>query len=53
MFYVYVLESITSNRLYIGQTSHLAKRLIEHLSGKSPYTRTREPWILIGTFFLK
>jgi len=49
MYYVYVLESISTNRLYIGQTSNLSKRLAQHNTGKSPYTKTRGPWKLIGS----
>jgi len=53
MYYVYVLENIATNRLYIGQTSNLSQRLKKHNTGKSPYTRARGPWKLIGTFILK
>lgn len=44
---VYILKSRTSGRLYIGSTSHLARRLEEHARGHSPYTRDRGPWDLV------
>lgn len=47
MFYVYVLRSTKSGRLYTGYTSDLRKRLIEHQNGLSPYTRYRGPYELI------
>ena len=47
MYYVYILQSKSDSRLYIGYTSDLKKRFIEHNSGKSTYTKTRGPWSLI------
>lgn len=47
MFYVYVLRSTKSGRLYTGFTSDLRKRLAEHQDSKSPYTRSRGPYELI------
>lgn len=47
MFYVYVLRSTASERLYTGFTSDLRKRLTQHLSGRSPYTKSRGPYELI------
>lgn len=47
MFYVYVLRSARSGRLYTGCTSDLRKRLSEHQVGKSTYTKTRGPYELI------
>lgn len=45
--YVYVLRSEKSGMLYTGCTSDLRKRLHEHSSGKSTYTRGRGPFELI------
>jgi len=45
--YVYVLRSVKSGRSYTGCTSDLRKRLREHQSGKSPYTKPRGPHELI------
>lgn len=47
MFYVYVLRSTKSQMLYTGYTSDLRKRLSDHLSNKSTYTRNRGSYELI------
>jgi putative endonuclease len=47
MFYVYVLRSNKSGRLYTGYTSDLRKRLTEHLQKQSIYTAKRGPYELI------
>ncbi len=36
--FVYILKSIKNNTFYIGSTSNLERRLIEHQSGRSKYT---------------
>jgi putative endonuclease len=48
-FVVYVLKSETSDRLYIGQTQNLERRLDEHAAGQTRSTRGRGPWELAGT----
>ncbi len=47
MFYNYVLHSIRYGNLYIGRTSNLKKRLIEHNKGLNRSTRLYIPWRLI------
>jgi len=47
MFYVYILKSKFDNKLYIGFTSNLEKRLSEHNSGGVESTRNRRPLELI------
>ena len=47
MYYVYTLKSSKDNRLYIGSTSNLRKRLKEHNDGKAKSTRYRRPLELI------
>ena len=47
MFYVYVLQSDSTSRFYIGQTKDLANRVSEHNSGMARYTRNRGPWTLV------
>ena len=47
MYYVYVLRSSKSGRLYTGFTSDLKKRLTEHGKNQSPHTRRRGPYELI------
>ena len=47
MWYVYVLKSSKNGRLYTGSTNNLERRLEEHSSGKSVYTRTTRPYQLV------
>ena len=47
MFTVYVLQSIPSGLLYVGQTSDLARRMGEHQMGLSGYTKNRGSWALV------
>jgi putative endonuclease len=46
-FSVYVLKSLKSGKLYIGQTQDLTSRLEQHNNGSSPYTKNRGPWVLV------
>ena len=43
---VYVLQSESSGKFYIGSAQDLPSRLAEHNRSHSPYTRNRGPWIL-------
>ena len=46
-FYVYILRSLKSGRLYIGHTSDLQRRLAEHNEGRGgQFTRQNGPWQL-------
>jgi len=47
MFYIYVLQSIKDNKLYIGSTSNLKNRFKEHNEGKVKSTSYRRPLELI------
>ena len=49
MFFTYVLYSQQYNKIYIGQTCDLEKRLSEHNLGLSSYTRKFIPWNIIYT----
>jgi predicted GIY-YIG superfamily endonuclease len=42
MLYVYLLHSIADDGFYIGYTTDLRKRLIEHKQGASFATRPRD-----------
>ncbi len=44
---VYIIYSKSLNRYYKGYTSNLNRRLKEHNSGYSTYTKTGMPWVLI------
>ena len=47
MYYVYILKSIKTGRLYIGHTDNLARRFEEHNAGRGgKYTRQNGPWEL-------
>lgn len=46
-YFIYVLFSLKDKRLYIGYTTNLELRLIEHNSGKTTSTRNRRPLELI------
>ena len=39
MPHVYILQSLTNGRYYIGSTSNLDKRLKHHLGGATPSTK--------------
>jgi len=47
MFYVYILRSEKDNSKYIGVTSDLKRRVIEHNSGNAKYSSTKLPYKLI------
>ena len=44
MFCVYVLENKERDKIYIGFTSDLKKRLTEHNNGYSKSTKPYAPW---------
>ena len=46
-YYTYVLKSKIDNKLYIGWTNDLVKRVKEHNFGKVPSTKNRYPLYLI------
>ncbi|MDZ7611191.1 MAG: GIY-YIG nuclease family protein [Candidatus Moranbacteria bacterium] len=47
MYYVYILHSEKDKKLYIGFTSNLKKRLIQHKNGEVNSTSKRLPVNLI------
>ena len=47
MFYVYLLESITSKKWYTGYSEDLRKRLSAHNSGRSEFTKDKGPFKII------
>lgn len=47
MFYIYVLKSKKDNKLYIGSTKDLRKRLKQHNDGKVFSTKYRRPFELV------
>jgi len=47
MFYVYILQSLKDNELYIRFTDNIKKRLLKHNLGKVFSTKNRRPLKLI------
>jgi len=46
MAFVYILLSDKKNKTYTGSTTDLNRRLMEHNSGKSFFTKRYAPWKL-------
>ncbi len=44
---VYILQSTTTQKFYVGSAVDLSARSAEHHRGHSPYTRSRGPWVLV------
>ncbi len=49
MFYVYLIQSETTGKFYIGHTQDLTDRLQYHNTGRSDYTKNRGPWKLLSS----
>ena len=49
MFTVYAIQSQIDNRIYVGFTENIERRLREHNSGKTVSTKGYKPWKLIYT----
>jgi len=47
MYHVYLLKSKKDDRLYVGYTSDVERRLRTHNAGLVTYTRKYLPWVLI------
>ncbi|OHB56929.1 MAG: hypothetical protein A2173_06835 [Planctomycetes bacterium RBG_13_44_8b] len=47
VYHVYILQSLKTGKLYIGQTNNLIRRIEEHNNGYGKYTRQNGPWILL------
>ena len=47
IFFTYIIFSPKIGKYYIGSTSDLDKRLLEHNSGKTYSTRNKGPWELV------
>ena len=47
MFFTYILESVSTGQLYIGQTNNIEDRLKRHNSGRNKSTKSKAPWILL------
>jgi putative endonuclease len=47
MYYVYALKSLVDGRIYVGFSSHVQRRVMEHNSGYVFSTKGYRPWELI------
>jgi putative endonuclease len=47
MYFVYLLKSKKSKKLYLGYTNNLRKRLAEHNQGLSRATKPYTPWRIV------
>jgi putative endonuclease len=47
MYYVYILKSKIEEKLYVGSTEDLKKRLEKHNNGNVRSTKVFRPWLLV------
>ncbi len=47
MYFVYILYSKKYNKTYVGATNSVERRIEEHNSGKSNFTKKYQPWHLV------
>lgn len=46
MYYLYILQSDFDNSYYIGHSSNIEDRLMEHNLGRTRYSKSKRPWQL-------
>lgn len=46
-YFVYFLKSIKQDKIYIGFTTNLKRRLIEHNKANTGFTARHKPWRLV------
>ena len=47
MYFTYILQSETTEGLYIGQAANIIERVERHNSNRARWTRNKGPWKLI------
>ena len=47
MYYVYIIKSEKTEKMYTGSTEDLRKRVSEHNMGKVVSTKTSRPWKIL------
>lgn len=47
MYYVYIIKSVKTGKMYTGSTEDLRKRISEHNMGKVFSTKPLRPWKII------
>ena len=48
MFYAYAIKSASNERIYIGQTNNINKRIEAHNKGYVRSTKRDRPWCLLS-----
>ncbi len=48
MFYAYAIKSASNERIYIGQTNNINKRIESHNKGYVRSTKRDRPWCLLS-----
>ncbi len=46
MNYVYIIQSTTSGKFYIGYTKNLQQRISQHQEDRGGWTKGKGPWVL-------
>ena len=46
-YFVYILQSTSTGKFYIGSTKNLEERILRHNKGYTPSTRFRGPWKIV------
>jgi len=47
MWYIYIIKSVLNNRYYIGCTSNIERRILEHNNGYNISTKKDKPWKVV------
>ena len=47
MYFLNILRSLDTKHWYIGSTSDIPKRLVQHNAGNTPSTRPFKPWRMV------
>jgi len=47
MFYTYILKSVSTEKIYIGQTNNLKERISKHNNNEVISTKNRGPWEIL------
>ncbi|MFZ2886453.1 MAG: GIY-YIG nuclease family protein [Minisyncoccia bacterium] len=47
MAWVYILKSVNERKTYVGNTTDIDRRLVEHNSGKNTFTKRYAPWVVV------
>ncbi|HEY5123013.1 MAG TPA: GIY-YIG nuclease family protein [Ignavibacteria bacterium] len=47
MYFTYILKSLSTGKLYIGQTNNLEDRVKRHNSNQNKFTKNKGPWDLV------